>query len=382
MVSPRRPRRVFLQGATRAALGVSLATLGCGSDNKDGPAPPSPESDSLSTRARARGMLYGAAVEADRLARDPAFAAAVASECNILVAEASMKWAAQRPTADSYDFSRGDALAAFAREHGQGLRGHTLLWHSALPAWFAPTVDDGNAERFLREHVTAVAGHYAGQIHSWDVVNEAIDTASGRADGLRDTPWLRFLGPRYLDLAFATAAAADPSALLTYNEYGLELTSSAARRQATLALLTGLKDRNVPIHALGIQGHVGGTSWSQFDPVAFADFVDRVAALGLKVFITELDVRDDNLPADLTQRDQRVADIYRAYLDVALNAPRVTAVLTWGLSDKYTWIASRYPRSDGLAVRPLPLDADMQRKPAWQSIASAFERTALRPSSP
>ncbi len=374
-------RRAFLHGTTRAAVGVSVVAWGCGSEAEQETEPPSPESDSLAARARARGLLYGAAVEADRLSSDGAFSAAVARECNILVPEVSMKWAALRPTASSYDFTRGDALAAIARSNGQRLRGHTLVWHQALPAWFATTVDAGNAERFLREHIASVAGHYAGQMHSWDVVNEAIDTSSGRADGLRDTPWLRFLGPRHLDLAFTTAATADPAALLTYNEYGLELTSSAARRQATLGLLTGLKDRGVPVHALGIQGHVGGAAWSQFDPVAFGDFVDRVVTLGLKVFITELDVRDDHLPGDQTQRDQGVAAIYKAYLETALARPQVTTVLTWGLSDKYTWLASQSPRGDKLPVRPLPLDNAMQRKPAWQAVAEAFQRAVARPTS-
>lgn len=155
----------------------------------------------------------------------------------------------------------------------------------------------------------------------------------------------------------------------------MELTSSAAKRDATLRLLSDLRGRGMPVHALGIQGHAGGSGWSQFDPAGFASFLRDVGRLGLQIVISELDVKDNNLPAAVSARDQAVAAIYRDYLAVALADPAVTAVVTWGLSDKYTWIATSAPRTDGLAVRPLPLDASFTRKPAWDAIAAAFHRT-------
>ena len=244
------------------------------------------------------------------------------------------QWAALRPAPDQFDFNRGDALRNFALAGGMALHGHTLVWHNSLPAWFASTVNAQNAERYLTDHITTVARHYVGSIHSWDVVNEAIDPASGRADGLRATPWLTMLGPDYIDLAFATAAAADPGALLCYNEYGLEFTWSGSRRDATLRLLSGLKSRGVPLHALGVQGHVGGTGWPQFDASGFGAFLRDVARLGLRVYITELDVKDNAMPAAVTTRDQQVASVYHDYLAVALSEPAVAGVITWGLSDK------------------------------------------------
>jgi endo-1,4-beta-xylanase len=371
-------RRRFLTGL--AAAGLAGAAPGCGSKSGGSSALPtapsatSPAADPRPLRqiAQSFGREFGAAVEPATLAADSAFASAVTAECGMVTSENCLKWAALRPAADRFDFTRGDALRDFARAGGMVLRGHTLVWHNSLPSWFSSTVNAGNAERYLVEHIAAVASHYAGEIHSWDVVNEAIDTTSGRADGLRYTPWLQFLGPRYLDVAFATAAAADPRALLTYNEYGLELSSSGARRSATLRLLSDLRMRGVPIHALGIQGHAGGTGWAQFDAGAFAAFLRDVAALGLRIFISELDVKDNDLIADTTTRDQQVAATYRDYLSVALAEPAVGAVITWGLSDKYTWIKTTAPRSDGLPVRPLPLDSEMKRKPAWEAIAAAF----------
>ncbi len=371
-------RRRFLAGL--AAAGVAGAAAGCGSKSGGSSALPtapsgtSPASDPRPLRqiARSFGREFGAAVEPATLAADSAFASAVTAECGMVTSENCLKWAALRPTVDRFDFTRGDALRDFARAGGMAFRGHTLVWHNSLPSWFSSTVNAGNAERYLVEHIATVASHYAGEIHSWDVVNEAIDTTSGRADGLRSTPWLQFLGPRYIDVAFATAAVADPRALLTYNEYGLELSSSGPRRDATLRLLSDLRGRGVPLHGLGIQGHAGGTGWAQFDAGAFAAFLRDVAALGLRIFISELDVKDNNLIADTATRDQQVAAVYRDYLSVALAEPAVGAVITWGLSDKYTWVKTAAPRGDGLPVRPLPLDSEMKRKAAWEAIAAAF----------
>ncbi len=372
-------RRSLLAGM--AGAGAACAAAACRSGSSAGspvapstPAPPplAPIARPLREVAAAAGRLYGAAVESSALSSDGAFATAVTTECGILTAENSLKWAALRPAPDQFDFNRGDALRNFALAGGMALHGHTLVWHNSLPAWFASTVNAQNAERYLTDHITTVARHYVGSIHSWDVVNEAIDPASGRADGLRATPWLTMLGPDYIDLAFATAAAADPGALLCYNEYGLEFTWSGSRRDATLRLLSGLKSRGVPLHALGVQGHVGGTGWAQFDASGFGAFLRDVARLGLRVYITELDVKDNAMPAAVTTRDQQVAAVYRDYLAVALSEPAVAGVITWGLSDKYTWIRTSAPRSDGLAVRPLPLDSEMKRKPAWDAIAAAF----------
>jgi endo-1,4-beta-xylanase len=383
-------RRLFLAGLAGVGC-ASAAACGSGAPAGSPVAPSTPATQPLTPVARplrevaaAAGRLYGAAVEPSTLSSDGAFAAAVTSECGIITPENSLKWAALRPAPDQFDFSRGDALRSFASAGGMVLHGHTLVWHNSLPAWFASTVNAQNAERHLTEHIATVARHYAGSIHSWDVVNEAVEPTSGRADGLRATPWLTMLGPDYIDLAFVTAAAADPGALLCYNEYGLEFTWSGSRRDATLRLLSGLKSRGVPLHALGVQGHVGGTGWAQFDASGFGAFLRDVARLGVRIYITELDVKDNAMSADVTARDLQVAAVYRDYLAVALAEPAVAAVITWGLSDKYSWIRTSAPRSDGLAVRPLPLDADMKRKPAWDAIAAALggPRTSGRATRP
>lgn len=376
-------RRFFLQ-STSAILATQILSIAKPSRTHSSPMaivnPTLEAALPLGDRATAKGLLYGAAATARKIQQDSAFAAVVARECKLLVAENDLKWRALRPTPEQFDFTRGDALAAFAQAHNLRFRGHTCVWHNALPDWFEQVVTHQNAEQFLTDHIRTVVGHYAGKMHSWDVVNEAIDPVGEGIDGLRDTPWHRFLGADYIDIAFHTAAAADPNALLVLNDYDLDyaIPRDAAKREAILRLLQGLVARGVPVHALGMQAHLRASE-PNFDPMILRDFLRQVADLGLKILITELDVVDQDLPRALHTRDLAVANVYQTYLDTVLQEPAVIAVLTWGLSDRYTWLAGFRPRSDGAAPRPLPLDALLHRKPAWSAIASAFDQAPSRP---
>lgn len=336
---------------------------------------------SLKQRAAAKGLLYGAAGNYPTLSEDAQFAALFAQECGILVPENEMKWSFLRPTPDTFDFTQADWLAKFARSHNMLLRGHTLVWHQQLPDWFNEVVNQQNAEQIFVKHIETVVKHYAGQMHSWDVVNEGIAGAynTGRSDRLYDTPWLRFLGKDYIDLAFRVAAAADSKAMLVYNDFALDydIPRHNDSKAAVLKLLEYLKAKGTPIHALGIQAHLNGSE-TQFNPNQLRQFLRDVASMGLKILITELDVEDKNLPAAISIRDRRVASVYKDYLSVVLDEPAVIAVLTWGLSDRYTWLSQFNPRPDKLPVRPLPFDANFNRKLAWNAIAQAFDHAPKR----
>jgi endo-1,4-beta-xylanase len=289
------------------------------------------------------------------------------------VPETELKWGTLRPAATRFDFRQADWLAEFARENGLLFRGHTLLWHRDLPSWFAAIVDRTNARQMLVDHITRVCRRYAGFATSWDVVNEGVELSDDNQQGLRQTPWLTFLGPGYIELAFRTAHAADENAALVYNDYGLELDIDwhAARRERVLRLLRDLLFSGTPVHALGIQSHLE-PNIGPFNAKKFKTFLDDVAALGLKIIISELDVTDRHLPADIAVRDAAVADIYSEYARVVLSQPAVTAIITWGLSDRYSWLnqSSSSRRSDGLPVRGLPLDAALRKKLAYDALAA------------
>ncbi len=335
----------------------------------------------LRNRAAAKGLIYGAAASYSKLSSDREFAQKFAQECAIVVPEAELKWDTLRPNPNRFDFTKADWMAKFARSHGMLFRGHALVWHEALPKWFAAAVNKQNAERMLVEHIKTVAGHYAGKIHSWDVVNEAILPEDGRSDGLRNSPWLQFLGPSYIDLAFRVAAEADPHALLVYNDFGLDYQYEESRRVAVLKLLERLKSGGSPVQALGIQAHLWGDKIGKLNLKVLRKFLRDVASMNLKILITELDVADKNLPLNVSVRDRLVAATYEDYLDAVLEEPAVIAVLTWGLSDRYTWLnwSNSRRRLDRWPARSLPLDKDFKRKFAWNAIARAFDAAPKRP---
>ncbi len=329
--------------------------------------------NSLKNRAKAKGLIYGAFPEADHqnFKDDPTLRSIFARDCGLMVA--GVYWSQIRPSVDTFNFERADYFAKFAADHQMLLRGHPLIYYDALPSWLESTINHQNAKQIFTHHIETVVKRYAGKMHSWDVVNEAIDVGDGRSDGLRNDLWVKYVGSNFIDLAFRIAARSDPRALLVYNETNLE---NPVQQAAVLKLLRNLKSKGTPIHALGIQSHLNGAS--DFKPQQFRKFLRNVTSLGLKIMITELDVSDNNLPIDVTKRDRLIAGVYEDYLTAALAEKSVIAVVNWGLSDRYSWLSDRFPRDDRSPVRPLPFDREMKPKLAWKAIARAFDRAPKR----
>lgn len=328
--------------------------------------------NSLRAHAEKHGLLVGCAVSPQTLTNDAKYASLVAEQANILVAENAMKWRALRPAPDKFDFGGADAILAFAESHKQKLRGHNLCWHEALPDWFASTVTKDNARQILTNHIQTVVSHFAGRIHSWDVVNEAVDATSPRPDGLRVSPWLELVGEDYIELAFHTAREADPKALLTYNDYGIELDTpkQVDKRAKVLALVRRLHRFSL-IDAVGVQSHfnVGRDS-----DKGLREFVRQLRGMELQVFVTELDVNRQNAPGTVEQIDTDVAGIYFDYLERMFSESNVTAVLTWGITDRYSWLnGGKYARPDGQPQRPLPFDRDYAPTSAFFAERSALD---------
>ena len=329
------------------------------------------EENALRAAAQSRGVLYGAAVNTQEL-RDQTFSAVLAREAAILVPEYEMKRAIVEPTRGILDLSACDRIAAFAGAHAQRFRGHPLIWHKRNPDWLEPALRDSPDKTLITSYIQRIVGHFRGRAHSWDVVNEAIAPADGRADFLRRSPWLEAFGPRYIDLAFHAARAADPDVLLAYNDWGCELGAAANDRfrAATLDFLEHALARGVPVGALGLQGHLPAFG-APVDQKKLRVFLGQVKSMGLPILITEHDVDDSGGPTDVIARDRAVADTSRRFLDVVLDASPL-AVLTWGLSDRY--LDSPGPRAEasGYWPRMLPLDRNYQRKPMWHAVMESF----------
>jgi endo-1,4-beta-xylanase len=306
-----------------------------------------------------------------------------ARETAIITADLELKWGRVHPRPDAFEFAGADALVAFCKRYDKKIRGHNLAWEESNPKWMSQAIDKTNAERTLVDHIKQVAGRYAGQIHSWDVVNEPIWPGHKQPDDMRDGLWLKALGPRYIDIAFHAAREADKSALLVLNEAATESNApnSLRIRGAFLKLLDRLKRDRVPVDAVGLECHLNTDT--SFDEGDFRDYLKTLSSRGYKLLITELDVADVNEPADVKVRDERVAGMYRRVVSTALANPDVIAVLTWELSDKYSWLRDPnnppwHRRSDRSPLRPLPYDDAMQRKPCWTALAHAFGEAPKR----
>lgn len=368
-------RRAFIAGAA-AACSVPLATSAVPY------IPPQPDTGGpgLDARARRSGRRFGCAIKSGQLAKDPAFTGAVLREAGTIVQEYELKRHVTQPRPGRYDFSGNDKLVDFAQKHGLAARGHTLVWYSNNPPWLAAALPGARGrarDTLLTGYIETAMRRYAGRIGEWDVVNEPVEPNQGRADGMRaQNIWGQAFGENYIDLAFHSARAADPRARLFLTDFGLEHASRRceARRTAILKLLDRALSRRVPIDALGIQGHLKPFR-EPFDERTFARFLDEVRGMGLGIAITEMDIADRGGPQALEPRDAQVAAVGKAFLDVALANPATSSVLTWGLSDRYSWL-STYPEyrwPDGKPSRGLPLDSDLRRKRLWASMAAAFD---------
>ena len=377
-------RRFVVQGSAVGAVAAMGVAGGVGAQ--------APGAVTIRSAGAARGILAGCAVNVGKLRIDAAYKELVKAQAGIVVGENDFKFGPLRPTPTTFFFDNADYLAAFAEANGMKLRGHNFVWHRQLPAWFDSYVTKANAEQVLVEHIERVGGRYAGKMQSWDVVNEAIDIPKGEmpkggwSDGLpggfRDSPWQRVLGgsgavPKYIEIAFKTARRVDPGALLVYNDYGIEGEDegSAKKRAAVMELLRAMQKNGVPVDALGVQSHLSAANKDGSAPVYGKGLMQMIAEarkMGLKVMVTEMDVNDRYLASAIGARDAAVAKVYESYLGMVLANPAVIAVLTWGITDKYTWLNGEDARADGLAERPLPFDAEMRPVAAFAAEVKAL----------
>ncbi|HVG27456.1 MAG TPA: endo-1,4-beta-xylanase [Acidobacteriaceae bacterium] len=382
-------RRHFLQGTAAAAAlsslpGASLssfaqqATAGQGFHAASVAPAAGSSADTLRGAGASRGILVGCAVRAELLRSNAPYAELVRRQAGLLVGESEFKFGPLRPTPTSFFFDDADTIAEFAHANGMQLRGHNFVWHRQLPVWFDAYMNRRTAEDVLVRHIEVVGGRYAGRMHSWDVVNEAIQISDGLPDGMRNSPWQKVL-PGYIDIAFRTARRVDPKALLVYNDYAIEGEDekSAAKREAVLALLRGMQARGVPLDAVGIQSHISAGPAHTYGP-GLTKFMQDVQALGLKMLLTEMDVNDRELPPDVGARDAAVAEVYRSYLNTTLANPAVVALLTWGITDRFTWLNHEGNRKDTQPERCLPFDTDLQPKAAFTAELEALQKAPVR----
>jgi endo-1,4-beta-xylanase len=309
-------------------------------------------------------LRIGTAVDMAALTGDATYRDRIATEFSSVTAENVMKWDTIEPQPGQLNFGPADELVDVARANRQAVRGHVLLWHNQLPAWLTDGVATGEITSdelrdILRRHITDVVSHFRGRIYQWDVVNEVIDDNAQ----LRDTIWLRELGPGYIADAFRWAHAADPRAKLYLNDYNVE--GANAKSDAYHALARQLLADGVPVHGMGVQGHLG-VQFGFFPASAVAANLARFEDLGLETSVTEADVRM-LLPAD-TVKLQAQAQGYNTLLQGCLLARRCTSFTVWGFTDRYSWVPGFF---DGEGAANI-LDEDFAPKPAYQALQATL----------
>jgi endo-1,4-beta-xylanase len=325
------PRRTIL-----SLLAVPLMLIGAVAV-----APSASAATTLGAAAAQTGRYFGAATNSFMLTRQP-HATVLNREFNSIVAENEMKWDHTEPNQNQFNFTNGDRLVAHARANGMTVRGHALVWHAQQPGW-AQNMSGTALRNAMINHINRVAGHWRGQIHSWDVVNEAF--ADGGSGGRRDSN-LQRTGNDWIEVAFRTARAADPSAKLCYNDYNTD--GINAKSTGIYNMVRDFKARGVPIDCVGLQSHLG----TSLDPT-YQQNIQRFADLGVDVQITELDIQQGSNQANM------YGQVTRACLAVA----RCTGITVWGVLDPDSWRTG---------ANPLLFDGNGNKKPAYDAVLNAL----------
>jgi endo-1,4-beta-xylanase len=340
-----RPRTLVAAVATIAALAAAVGGV-ARADNGHSAA----QSDSLRSLAALIGLRIGSAIIPYDLDH-PDYAQIAGDQFSTVTPGNEMKWQIVEPTRGTYDWSGGDRLVQFAQQHGQRVRGHTLVWHNQLPDWLTQGVADGSISDaelrdLLHKHITDEVGHFRGKIWQWDVANEffanTFDSSPPLPDGISSGDfWVQHLGEGILADAFRWAHQADPHALLFYNDYniagedGTNLKSDNVYNWVKKMLAQG-----VPIDGIGDQGHLD----TQYGfPTKMQSDLQRFADLGLKVAITEADVRTFVTDATSQQPTNPLAQYAHAYfydqmLKACLAVRSCISFTVWGFGDADSWV--------------------------------------------
>jgi endo-1,4-beta-xylanase len=300
-----------------------------------------------------------------------------------ITAENCMKPEVLQPSEGVWNWEQADALIAYAKLNKLKVHGHCLVWHEQTPNWFFTDGDKPASKELLFErmqnHITTVMHRYKDDVQSWDVVNEAVADETNRIYREKDSPWFQITGNEFIAKAFEFANAADPNALLFYNDYN---SARPEKRERIYTLLKTLVDSGVPIHGVGLQGH-----WSIYEPSEedLRKAIEQFSSLGLQVRITELDVsmylwekeRRDVLPDETIsytpewqqKQDKQYEMIFRVCRE---NKDVVSGITFWGLADNNSWL-NNYP-AKGRKNYPLLFDENRQPKSCFYNITE-FEKT-------
>jgi endo-1,4-beta-xylanase len=335
-----------------------------------------PPTDSLRALAAPIGLRIGTAIIPFDL-DTAAYAQIAGDQFSTVTPGNEMKWQVVEPTRGVYDWSGGDRLVDFAAQHDQLVRGHTLVWHNQLPTWLTSgvadgTISDNELRDLLHKHITDEVTHFRGKIWQWDVANEFFANAwdpHPLPDGVNgDDFWVQHLGEGVLADAFRWAHQADPRALLFYNDFNIAGEDGTnAKADAVYAWAKKMQAQGVPIDGIGDQGHLD-TQYG-FSGTQMTSDLERYAQLGLKVAITEADVRTfvdnatDQVPTDHLAVFAQPYEFSQMLL-ACLAVRSCISFTVWGFGDADSWVPGFFT-GEGYATI---YDVNLQPKPAYTNL--------------
>jgi endo-1,4-beta-xylanase len=362
-----------LRTLTGAAIGVAMLAAGStafATAGSGGVSAPSAPPDSLRALSAQVGLRVGTAIIPFDL-DNAAYNQIAASQFSSVTPGNEMKWQVVEPTRGTYDWSGGDRLVQFAAQHHQLVRGHVLLWHNQLPTWLTQGVADGSISTtelraLLHKHVTDEVTHFRGKIWQWDVANEFFTDSNPSGINPNDF-WISHLGAGVIADAFRWAHAADPHALLFYNDYNIAgEDGSNAKSDAAYAWVKQQLADGVPINGVGDQGHLD----LQFGfPTKMQQDLQRFADLHLKVAVTEADVRTfvnnatDQQPTNPLAQSAH-AFYYDQMLKACLAVRSCISFTVWGFADADSWVPGFFT-GEGYAGT---YDVNLQPKPSYTAM--------------
>ena len=365
---------------------ASILMIGCGEKKTT----PEVEKETTLKEAFKSNFLIGSAVNDNLVSKkDSLGEQIVLTEYNTITPENSMKWMYMEPEQGNFEFETADKYIDFSTKNDIAFIGHNLVWHSQLADWVEKIESKEELSASLKNHVQTVAARYSGKIHGWDVVNEALNE-----DGtLRNSLFLKQLGPDYLINSFKWAQEADPKAELYYNDYNM---TRQEKRAGAIKLVKDIQASGARIDGIGMQAH-----WGLEDPTLeeIETSILEYSDLGIQVMITEFDITVLPNPWDLegaevsqnfegsehmnpytkelpdsvnTQLAQRYKDIFSLFKK---HSDKISRVTFWGINDGVSWLNS-WPIVDRTNY-PLLFDREYNRKPAYYSVLEVAKDSAL-----
>jgi endo-1,4-beta-xylanase len=336
-------------------------------------------------------FFIGAAINQNQILEQDSIAKLLLKkEFNSITSENNLKWMYIEPSPNNFNFVISDKFVALGEKNNMHIVGHTLVWHSQIADYMNEITDSVRMANYMESHIRALVGRYKNRIHSWDVVNEALNE-----DGsLRESIFYSLLGEEYIENAFRLAAEVDPKAELTYNDYNL---CKPSKREGVIKLVQNIQKNGAKIDAVGIQAH-----WNLNNPPL--DEIEKTilafSKLGVKVMFTELDVSvlpnpwelegvdenqnfqqfegntkmnpyslklPDSIQVQLTKRYEQIFTLFLKHQE------KISRVTFWGISDKQSWL-NNWPIK-GRTNYPLLFDREYQKKDAYMGIINQKKQT-------